>query len=352
MMPIDHIPDWEQRLARQDAFWEREILDRPVVTISLPKPNPAYPWPANRTYPTIRDRWMDTERVAACALAGVVNTDYLGDALPTAWPNLGPEVFSAFFGCELEFGETTSWSIPNLTDWSDVGKIRVSDDGFYWRKMLELTDAFLEIGKGKFYTGLTDMHPGGDAVTAFRDPVRLNFDMLEATAEVKALLEIMNQAYFSVYDFYFDKLKAAGQAISTWAGIVSTKKWYVPSNDFSCMISKEMFDEVFLPGIIEECQFLEASIYHLDGPGALQHLESLLEIKELKAVQWVYGAGHGRASDWMHVYKRCQGAGKGIQVGLAIEELDYFMENLKPEGVWISLSGVQDREHAEALIRK
>ena len=90
----------------------------------------------------------------------------------------------------------------------------------------------------------------------------------------------------------------------------------------------------------------------MDGPGALQHLESLLSIKELKAVQWVYGAGHGRASDWMHVYKRCQAAGKGIQVGLAVEELDYFMENLKPEGMWISLSGVQDREHAEALLRK
>ena len=39
IMPIAHIPDWEQRLARQDAFWECEILDRPVVLITLPKPS-------------------------------------------------------------------------------------------------------------------------------------------------------------------------------------------------------------------------------------------------------------------------------------------------------------------------
>ncbi len=48
---------------------------------------------------------MDAEYVAQCALAGVMNTAYLGDALPCAMPNLGPEVFSAFFGCELEYGE-------------------------------------------------------------------------------------------------------------------------------------------------------------------------------------------------------------------------------------------------------
>ncbi len=48
-----------------------------------------------------------------------------------------------------------------------------------------------------------------------------------------------------------------------------------------------MFEEVFLPGIIEECSFYERTIYHLAGPGALKHLDSLLEIKELDAIQWV-----------------------------------------------------------------
>ena len=108
MMPIEDIPDWEQRIARQDAFWARAILDRPVVCMQAPKTHPPCPELEPRAYASLRDRWMDTERVVDAAVAAAMKTDFLGDALPVAWPNLGPEVFSAFFGQELEFTEDTS----------------------------------------------------------------------------------------------------------------------------------------------------------------------------------------------------------------------------------------------------
>jgi hypothetical protein len=224
-------------------------------------------------------------------------------------------------------------------------------DNFYWNKLIEVTDALLEAGQGKYYVGFTDMHPGGDAIAAFRDPMQLNLDLLGARDEIQALLRRINAAYFEVFDFYYERFRAAGQAITSWPGIVSSKKWYVPSNDFSCMISKAMYDEVFLPGIIEECRRLEASIYHLDGPAALRHLDSLLAIKELNAIQWVYGAGRGVASDWLDVYKRCQAAGKGIQFSIGFEELDTIISNLDPEGVWMAIS-VEDRGQAEAVLKR
>ena len=351
-MPIDHVPDWEMRLARQDAFWQCEIIDRPVVLMTLAKPNPDYPFPAEKSWASLRERWMDAQYVAEGALASAMNAEYLGDALPIACPNLGPEVFSAFFGTEMEYGESTSWSIPNLLDWADVDALRFSEDNVYWRKLLEITDACLAVGAGKFYTGVTDLHPGADAVTAFRDPERLNIDMIEHVDEVKALLRRVTDAYFHVYDFYYDKLKAAGQAITAWPGISSTRKWYVPSNDFSCMISKRMFDDVFLPGIAEECRHMEANIYHLDGPGALQHLDSLLSIPELNAIQWVIGAGNGRCSDWLDLYRKCQAAGKGLQLYLGLDELDLFMEELRPEGLWISVGGVKSREQADEVLKR
>jgi len=351
MMPIDNIDDWEKRLDRQDAFWVCEIIDRPVVNITVPKRDPEHPWPLEKEYGSVRDRWMDAERVVDLAVATVANTHYLGDALPHIYPNLGPELFSAFFGCELEFGEETSWSLPNLHDWADVGAIKFSRDNIYWKKLLEMTDALLAAGEGRFYTGITDMHPGGDAITAFRDPHQLNIDMVETVDEVKKLLRYVTDVYFEVYDFYYDKLTAAGQAICTWAEVVSRKKWLVPSNDFSCMISPQMFDDVFLQSIVEECQHYEASLYHLDGPDSLRHLDSLLAIEELSAVQWVYGAGQGRASDWLPVYKKCQAAGKGLQIHLGLDEIDTFMRELRPEGLWLGIMGVTDREEGEDVIR-
>ncbi|HOZ48479.1 MAG TPA: hypothetical protein PLO37_19860 [Candidatus Hydrogenedentes bacterium] len=349
LMPIEAVPDWPQRLARQDAFWHGAVIDRPVVVMTLPKPSASCTWPSPRDYATHRDRWMDTEGVVRHAVAFAQNTEFLGDALPMAWPNLGPEVFSAFFGMEMEYSAETSWGIPNLLDWADADALTLSKENGYWKKLLEMTDALLDAGRGLFYVGMTDYHPGGDALAAFRDPAQLNLDLLLYPDQVKRLLDRVTHLFFETFDFYYEKLVAANQPISSWPGIVSTRKWYVPSNDFSCMVSDAMFEEFFLPGIREECRHLEASIYHLDGTGALRFLDRLLEIPELNAIQWVYGAGRGRASDWLDVYKRCQAAGKGVQVGIGIDELDTMMEHLRPEGIWMSV-GVENVAQATYVL--
>ena len=351
MMPINALNDWEQRLARQDAFWDCAIIDRPVVIMAFPKKIPVCRWPEPRNYTSMRERWFDVDRVVEETLARMQNAQFMGDNLPNVFPNLGPEVFSAFFGMEMEYTRDTSWGIPNLHDWAHVDELVLSHDNVYWRKLEEMTDALLAACKGLCYVGLTDFHPGGDALTAFRDPMNLNMDMLTHKDEVKGLLKRVDKAYLETYDYWYDKLHKAEQACASWAGIVSSKKFYIPSNDFSCMVSKEMFDEMFLPGIVEECRHYEASIYHLDGPDALRHLDSLLEIKELNAIQWVYGAGKGRATDWLPVYKRCQAAEKGIQVGIGMDELDTLIAHLRPEGVWLSV-GVEDETQAETVLKK
>lgn len=351
MMPINDINDWEKRLDRIDAFWECAIIDRPVARIVIPRPNPAYPIP-QKQFASHRERWMDFEFTAQTQLAYVKNNDYLGDALPAVFPNLGPEVFSAFFGCELEYGEVTAWSIPNLEDYAEAGKLQFSEDNFYYKKVNELTDMLLEVGRGHFYTGYTDLHPGGDAIVAFRDPQRMNLDVLMQPEAIKDLIARITPVYFKVFDFYCDKLERAGQPISSWPGYCSRKRYGIPSNDFSCMISREMFDEIFLPGIAEECRHMPANVYHLDGPGALRHLDSLLEIKELQAIQWVFGAGNGRASDWLDIYKKCQAAGKALEINLYPDEIDTLMEHLRPEGVNLGVYGVSTREEAESVLKK
>lgn len=350
-MPIEGIEDWEKRLDRLDAFWEAQILDRPVVRVPVPKAKPVRPLPQKR-FAGHRDRWMDFGYNAEWHLANVLNTDYLGDALPCVFPNLGPEVFSAFFGQELEYGEHTAWSAPILKDWADADRLKFSTDNFYWKKVLEYTDVLLEAGQGRFYVGMTDLHPGADALAAFRDPAELCMDMILHPEEVKKMLERITQTFFGVYDTYYQRLAGAGQAICSWMSFCSRRKWAIPSNDFSCMISKEMFDETFLPGVIQECRHMEANIYHLDGPNALRHLDSLLAIKELQAIQWVYGAGKGQACDWLDVYRKCQAAGKGLLLDIGVEELDFVIENLKPEGLNIGITNATSCAQAEAIIQR
>ena len=346
-------PDYEKSHQRHLAFWDNELIDRPLVEFYLEKPQEErVPFPPSH-HTDSAERWLDVEYQAEYNLAAMSNREFLGDGMPVVYPNLGPELFSALYGCPLHFGDYgTSWSDPILHNWSEADQIVLDWHHPYLKKLHELTDAFIEIGKGKFITGITDIHAGGDAIAAFRDPQNLAVDMLAYPAEIQALLRRVTDDYFKFYDIFYNQLKTAGLPITTWTMLVSDTKYYVPSNDFSIMISKKMFDEMFLPGIIEECQYMDHNIYHLDGPGALRHLDSLLSIKELDAVQWVFGAGNEGFQRWVGVYQKIQAAGKGIQVNCEVSEIDQVMETLSPRGLYLNVSGVPDRATGLEMIVK
>jgi len=349
---LEYKPDLEQTMQRMEAFWQREEVDRPLVQFPLQKPPEKWiPLPADH-HATSEERWFDAQYQAELTYASLTNQEFMAETLPIAFPNIGPEVFASFYGCELHFGDYgTSWSDPILLDWKDADKIQINWDSPYHKKLQEITDAMLEIGKGKFITGMPDWHPGGDLLAAFRDPQNLAMDMINAKEEVKALLNRLAPDYFQLYDYWYQKLSADGLPITSWLPLAAYGKYYIPSNDFSGMISTRMFEEIFLPGIIAECKFLDRSIYHLDGPGALRHLDLILSIPELHAVQWVPGAGKEVFSMWVEVYQRIQAAGKGIIVYCKVNDLELVKQTLKPRGLALSISDVDSRETGEAILK-
>jgi len=347
-------PDFEDVLKRYEAWWDCVIVDRPLVSITFPKPK-ADGWTLpGKNHTSIRDRWMDTEYMVKTAEVGLRNTVHFADSLPVAWPNLGPEVFSAFYGCKMEYGEHTAWSKPILADWSEesFGKLRLDTNNFYFRKIMEMTDALIEAGRGKFIVGYTDLHGGGDAIAAFRDPQELLLDTIEHPMEIKHLCDRITTDFLRVYDLFYEKLAAAGMPSTTWCPATCKGKYHIPSNDFSCMISGQSFEELFLPGIIRECRHMDRCIYHLDGPQALRYLDRLLEIPEIHAIQWVPGAGRDHWASWVEVYRRIQNKGKALQIlSVPARELPQLFELLRPEGVWISsVSGICDKQEAEAAL--
>jgi hypothetical protein len=351
-MTFSFKPDFEQTRQRIEAFWNREPADRPVAVFHLAKPENEQVLLPTPHHASPAERWLDAQYQAEFALARLQNQVFLGDSLPIAYPNLGPEIFSVLYGCPLHFGDYgTSWTEPVLHDWAQADQVCLDWDSPYLHKLLEMTDALLEVGKDRFIVGMTDWHPGGDCLAAFRDPQNLAMDLITHRPQVEALLKRLEADYFAVYDLFYHKLRAAGQPITTWTPLISDGKYYVPSNDFSIMISRAMFNEIFLPGIINECRFYDRSIYHLDGPGALRHLDALLSIPELDALQYVPGAGNEDFSRWIEVYRKAQAAGKGIQVLCTVEEIDEIIHSLSPVGVFLSISGVDHKDTAHNILR-
>jgi hypothetical protein len=118
------------------------------------------------------------------------------------------------------------------------------------------------------------------------------------------------------------------------------------------MISHESFEELFVPGIIRECQHMDRCIYHLDGPQALRYLDRLLEIPEIHAIQWVPGSGRDYWADWIDVYRRIQSRKKALCLNLSAKDLPLLFESLDPRGVWVSVWGISNQEEAEAALRE
>ncbi len=349
-------PDFEDVLSRYEAWWKCAVTDRPLVGINFAKPEgERVPWPS-QSHAAIRDRWMDAGHIVKSAEARMLNTEFFADSLPIAWPNLGPEIFSAFYGCEMEYGERTAWSKPVLHDWSaeSLAGLRLDTGSFYFRKIMEITDALIENARDRYIVGYTDLHGGADAIAAFRDPQELLIDTIERPAEVKELCDRITTDFLQVYDLFHEKLSAAGMPSTTWCPVIGVGKVHIPSNDFSCMISDQAFEELFIPGIIRECRHMDRCLYHLDGPQALRFLDRLLEIPEIQAIQWVPGAGRDYWADSIPVYQRIQDKHKALQLfSIPARDLPRLFQALSPEGVWISsVSGIAGRAEAEAVLKE
>ncbi len=112
-----------------------------------------------------------------------------------------------------------------------------------------------------------------------------------------------------------------------------------------------MYDEIFLPGIIREIQSLDRSMYHLDGPGARRHLDSLLAIPDLDAVQWVHGTGNEGFARWASTCQRIQAAGKALYFYCQVDEVEQVIDTLDPHGLCVYVLDVPDRETGEAIVR-
>ncbi|GHU67041.1 hypothetical protein FACS189447_08830 [Spirochaetia bacterium] len=345
-------PNWEKVKTRYIEYWACENHEGPILSVRAPR-DKQIPFPGKQ-HPTLRDRWLDTEYMLESANIYFQNTYFGADSFPCLNPNLGPDLFAALYGMPIEFGEDTSWSIHTLKDWTEYKPFKIDRNCFYYKKIIEMTEAAVEDGKDKYLVGVTDIHPGLDCLVAMRGPAELCMDALEKPDFLKRGAMDLFEGFKTLYGDLSAITSRYQQGSSNWMGIWHPGRWYVTSCDFVCMISKDMFEDLIVEELQAELAYLDASVFHLDGPGALRHLERLLEIKELDGIQWVFGAGQPSASHWIPVLKKIQQAGKTFQVNAEPEEIPVLLENLAPEGAMYLVNAKNEAEarSLEDLIKK
>ena len=276
---------------------------------------------------------------------------YNAETFTVYWPNLGPEVYTAFYGVELEYKEVTSYSKPNIEDWSQIDEIRLDMNNAYFKKIEEMTLAALERCSGKYLVGYTDIHPGLDCAAAFRDPQQLCLDFLMEPEQVKRLIELSSRDFEKIFNHFDAILKKHNQLSVSWMGIPSFGKMHIPSCDFATMISPDQFNEFVLPVIQAEVKIMDHNVFHLDGRGVANHIDVLLEIPEINAIQLVQGMGDDLPiMQWVPFIRKIQSAGKSVVVDLQLSELESFMNEVDPKGILLCINA--DKEIQPEIIKK
>jgi len=339
-MELEGKPDLEAAVSRVEAWFNHEQLERPLVRFAEHNAEFASSHPLeNYNWPDLKARWFDAEYQVDQYLDSIRGRTFYGETFPLFIPNLGPNVYAAFHGLELEFGEVTSWIKHVVHDWDDLSKLKFSWQNEYFQGLEKLTQVGLEKGAGKCWVGYPDLHGSVDTVADWRDPQQLCLDLFDNPEKVHAMVQLANEHFLPVFDHYDEVLKSHGVPSITWIGMPSRGKFHVPSCDFSALISTKDFCEFYFPCLQNEVRHTTHNVFHVDGVGVLNHLDHILSLPQIHAIQWVQGVGDDMPiMQWLHVIKRIQAAGRGVVVDLQLSELEPFIAAMKPDGLYLCIA--------------
>jgi hypothetical protein len=348
---LESKPDFDEAVQRIYAWYEQQIIDRPPVRFA--RHNAEYEAVDGVWKPEwhgLKDKWLDEDYQIERFLTQVKGTRYLGETFPVYWPNLGPHVFASLYGCPLQFGDVTTWAAPILHDYDQP--LALDWRHPYLAKLESLTRRALEQAPGKFIVGYTDLHPGLDWVAALRGTEPICLDLIDNPSVVETLLAQVTADFLKIFDHFDGLLKAAAQPSITWMGIPSFGKMDIPSCDFGTLISPRQFRRFAMPALLAEVQHMTHNIFHVDGRGVAQHLDAILELPNVQALQWVQGVGDDLPiMQWVPLIKRIQAAGKSVVVDLDPSELDAFMSAVQPEGIMLTMASVDEEQERTVLKR-
>ncbi len=340
-------PDFDECMARINAWYEQKIVDRPPVRFHHHNVEYERQRAVAGSWKAPEDRWLDVEFQVKTFLRSLEGAQFLGETFPVFWPNLSAVVYNLFLGQAADFDDMTAWTHPWVTDPEAPPPLQVQWEGRYFRTVEALTRRGLELGQGRFLVGYTDMYAGIDCTAALRGTEAMCLDMVVRPKQLQELIERVFREYPAVYDHFDRCLKQHGQLSVTWMNLPSYESFNVLACDFAVNISPRHFEAFCLPILRCEAALFRHNVFHMDGPGVARHLDSILTLPNLVAVQWAQGSNaNAPILQWVPLIRKIQQAGKSVIVDLQVAEVDSFVKAVDPAGImlWVNAEPKDQRD--------
>lgn len=338
---------WWNREGLVLGGWYGLQLDKPKENIDIP-PEPG----------SIKDKYLNAEYRSKTNHFRLANTYYPLDILPIAETNIAPGALALFLGAQAEFSNGAVWlksSEKFRKEPEQWDRLQFDEENIYWQRQEEILRECKHLSEGKYIVGLTDLVQNIDTLDTLRGTNNLMMDFMMRPDWLKEKITEVTNAWFEAYNNCYDiiKLDDGSMAVDCFR-IFAPGKTAMLQCDASGMISEDMYNEFVLPSVKEQCKFLDYSVYHVDGPDALRHLDSLLDIDELDAIEWTPGpqVPQGGDKEWYKLYGKILGAGKAVQaVNVKVEEIIPMLYAVGIKGLYI-IANFTDQKSVDFIINE
>lgn len=347
---------WSALRARYEAWWRGEN-DRPLIKAVAP----LQPDAAGETLPEDEPgllAWLTDPALVIPRLArDAAHTYHAGDAFPVIFPMYTgiPAILAAYLGSPVRLMREglTGWLAPIITDWRTRPTLDRVPDGFWWQATQDLLAAAADASTGDYAIGIPDLQGGGEILAVLRGSQELALDLYDHPAEIVPAIAESNAAWLTCYRACFAIIHRnpapLSQGYVDWLGVWSDTPAVTVECDFAALVSPPMFRRFFLPALEEQVGWIGRTIFHLDGPRALPHLDTLLGLRGLTGIQWGPGDGAPPMREWVPLLQKIQAAGKRQVLICEPADVPVLISELQPEGLLLSV-GCGSPAEADALV--
>ncbi len=290
------------------------------------------------------DKYLEPEKSAPMDSIVLGMQGFPAETLPNGSLTIGPGSLALYLGSEPTATDHTIWfdkAFDSIEKFPE--KLVFDPDQVWWRRTEKLIHECLKAAAGEYALGFPDLVENLDILASLRGTTELMFDLIDAPDFVEQRIKEINQVFFEVYDRIYELIKGEDggsvfSAYSLWApGKVAKVQC-----DNSASISPAMFARFVLPSLIEQVEFLDYSLYHLDGTTCLQHLDALLSVEALDAIEWTPQSGIESGTDprWYSIYHKVLDAGKSLQVLVDNpDQVEILLTEIGTDGVYLLNQG-------------
>ena len=351
MSDLKYKPDWDTAKERWSAWWERQSIRGPLLSIRAPRERTVLREGSESAARGTMSWWLNADEVLRRDEVEMASTAYIGEAFPFTSASLGPGSLGTFLGAEPRFADSTVWYEPCYRDIREAG-LRFDRSSCWWQWTLDFTRQAIERAQGRYLMAMPDLIENLDTLASVLGTEELLCYLVDYPEEVHRLQGQLLPIWLRAYDTIRDIIKDPDGGMS-WIGFMvwAPGRLAKVQCDFSAMISEDMFGEFVLPYLTAQCDRLDYTLYHLDGPESVRHLDQLLSIESLDCIQWTPGAGtaSGGAPCWDDIYRRTLDAGKLIQAGMSAAEVVPFVRRFGGQSVYI-MTSTDSEAKAEQLM--